>query len=82
MEFPGGFEPSLAYDGFLQKSDDGFECCLCTIDKRTWWKNKKDSVRHLRKFHFGLANQCGTWWVFHLRFMYRLRSPDQFASPP
>lgn len=69
MKFPGGFEPSLAYDGFLQKSEDGFDCCLCKIDKRSWWKNKKDAVRHLRKFHFGLADQCGTWYVFHLAFM-------------
>jgi len=63
MNFAGGFEPSLAYDGFLQKADDGFECCLCTVDKRAWWKNKKDAIRHLRKFHFGLAVQCDTWCV-------------------
>jgi hypothetical protein len=45
MNFPGGFEPFLAYHGFMQKSDDGFECCLCMAGKRTWWKNKKDAVR-------------------------------------
>jgi hypothetical protein len=64
MNFPGGFEPFLAYHGFIQKYDGGFECCLCTVGKRTWWKNKKDAVRHLRKFHFGLADQCGTWCAF------------------
>ena len=62
MNFVGGFEPSLAYDGFLQKKDyNGFECCLCTADKRARWKNKKDAIRHLRKFHFGLGVRCDTW---------------------
>ena len=55
MNFPGGFEPCLAYDGLLEKADNGFESCLCTVGKRVWWKNKKDAVRHLRKFHFGLT---------------------------
>ena len=68
MRFPGGFEPSLAYDGFLQKDQGGFECCLCTAGKKIWWMNKKDAVRHLRKFHFGLADQCDTWCVFYLAF--------------
>jgi len=61
MKFPGGFKPSLAYDGFLQEADDVFECCLCTVDMRASWKNKKDAIRHLRKFHLGLADQCDTW---------------------
>lgn len=73
MNFPGGFQPSLAYDGFLQKADEGFECCLCPFDKRTWWKNKKDAVRHLRKFHFGLADRCGTWCALKCAFLYPLR---------
>ena len=63
MDFTGGFRPSLAYDGFLQAADEGFECCLCTVDNRVWWKNKKDAIRHLRKFHFGLADRCATWFV-------------------
>jgi len=58
MNFQGGFEPYLAYDGFLHMADDVFECCLCAAGKRVWWKNKKDAVRHFRKFHFGLADQC------------------------
>jgi len=70
MNFPGGFEPCLAYDGFLQKAEDGFECRLCASGKRVWWKNKKDAVRHLRKFHFGLADQCDTWCVLRLVFVY------------
>ena len=70
MNFAGGFEPCLAYDGFLGKADDGFECCLCTVRERVWWKNKKDAVRHLRKFHFGLADQCSAWYVINLAFLY------------
>ena len=63
MNFRGGFEPCRAYDGFLETADDGLERCLCAIGERVWWKNKKDAVRHLRKFHFGLADQCPTWYV-------------------
>jgi len=64
MIFPGGFEPCLVYDGFLEKADNGFESCLCTVGKRVWWKNKNGAVRHLRKFHFGLADslQTGCAW--------------------
>jgi len=58
MNFPDGFGPCLAYDGFLEKAGNGFESCLCTVGKRVWWKNKKDAVRHLR---FGLADRCVTW---------------------
>jgi len=70
MNFLGGFEPFLAYHGFLQVSEDGFECCLCTVGKRAWWRNKKDAVRHFRKFHFGLADQCITWCVMYRALMY------------
>lgn len=79
MNFPGGFAPSLAYDGFLKKAGDGVECCLCAVDRRTWWKNKKDAVRHLRKFHFGLADQCGTWCVLLLSLS---KLSDQYVSLP
>ena len=84
MTFPGGFEPCLAYDGFLEKAEDGFECCLCTVGKRVWWKNKKDAVRHLRKFHFGLADQCVAWYVIYLAciylFLISLRLPHSHKS--
>jgi hypothetical protein len=69
MNFQGGFEPCLAYDGFLQVAGDGFECCLCTVGKRIWWRNKKAAVRHFRKFHFGLADQCITWCVMYRSLM-------------
>ena len=70
VDFPGGFELCVAYDGFLEKIDDNFECCLCAVGERVWWKNKKDAVRHLRKFHFGLADQCMTWYVIWVGSMY------------
>ena len=61
MGFTGGFTPLHAYDGFLEKNEDGFQCGLCREDKRTYWKCKKDAARHLRKFHFGLADKCIGW---------------------
>ena len=70
VNFPGGFELCLAYDGFLEMVDDIFECSLCAVGERVWWKNKKDAVRHLRKFHFGLADQCTTWYVIWVGSMY------------
>ena len=56
-----GFRLSQVYDGFLEKVEDRFECGLCGEEKRANWKNKKDAVRHFQKFHFGIAQTCGTW---------------------
>jgi hypothetical protein len=56
-----GFNPAQGYDGFLEKSNERFECGLCPEKKRMHWKNKKDAVPHLRKFHFGLADRCIDW---------------------
>jgi hypothetical protein len=56
-----GFNPAQGYDGFLERVDERFECGLCPDEKRTGWKNKKDAVPHLRKFHFGLADRCVDW---------------------
>ena len=63
VNFPGGFEPRQAYDGFISKIGDRYECGLCKEGKRTCWKNKKDAPRHLRKFHFGIGDPCGIWCV-------------------
>ena len=82
INFPGGFKLSLAYDGFLQKADDGFECCLCPVDKKVSWKNKKDTIRHLRKFHFGLADQCDVWYVLYPTVVYLSMFPDRPVLPP
>jgi len=56
-----GFRLSRAYDGFLEKVEGRFECGHCTEEKRANWKNKKDAIRHLQKFHFGIGETCGTW---------------------
>ena len=56
-----GFRLSRAYDGFLEKVEDRFECGLCAEGKRANWKNKKDAIRHFQKFHFGIGQTCGTW---------------------
>jgi hypothetical protein len=63
MHFRGGFVPRQAYDGFISKIGDRFECGLCEEGERTCWKNKKDAPRHLRKFHFGLGDPCNIWCV-------------------
>ncbi len=55
------FRLSQAYDGFLEKVEDRFECGLCAEEKRANWKNKKDAIRHFQKFHFGTGQICGTW---------------------
>ena len=61
MDFPGGFEPHQAYDGFISKVGERYECGLCKEGNRTRWKHKKDAPRHLRKFHFGIVDVCMTW---------------------
>ena len=56
-----GFRLSRAYDGFLEKVEDRFECGLCAEEKRANWGNKKDAIRHFKKFHFGIGQTCETW---------------------
>lgn len=56
-----GFKPAQGYDGFLEIVNKRFACGLCPDENRMHWKNKKDAVPHLRKFHFGLANRCIDW---------------------
>jgi hypothetical protein len=56
-----GFRVVQAYDGFLEKVEDRFECGLCAEEKKANWKNKKDAIRHFQKFHFGIGDTCGTW---------------------
>ena len=41
-----------------------YRCRLCPdIAKTTSWKHERDVLRHLRKHHFGLANECEQWCV-------------------
>ena len=56
-----GFKPAQGYDGFLERTNERFSCGLCPDEERMHWKNKKDAVPHLRKFHFGLADRCMDW---------------------
>ena len=56
-----GFRLSRAHDGFLEKVENRFECGLCAEEKRANWGNKKDAIRHFKKFHFGIGETCGTW---------------------
>ena len=63
MNFAGGFEPRRVYDGFVTKVGDYYECGLCPEGKMTYWKAKKSAPRHLRKFHFGLADVCEPWYA-------------------
>jgi hypothetical protein len=56
-----GFRPVQGYDGFLESANKRFECGLCSDEIRMHWKNKKDAVPHLRKFHFGLGDRCIYW---------------------
>jgi len=73
MKFTGGFEPQQAYDGFIAKVGDHYECGLCKEDKKTYWKAKKNAPRHLRKFHFGLADTCEVWYVPLILDIFKLR---------
>ena len=61
VEYDHGFRLSQAYDGLLEKVEDRFGCGLCPKENRANWKNKKDSVRHFQKFHFGIGETCGMW---------------------
>ena len=63
VEYDHGFRLSQAYDGLLEKVEDRFGCGLCPEEKRANWKNKKDSVRHFQKFHFGIGETCEIWGV-------------------
>jgi len=56
-----GFKPAQGYDGFLERVNERFKCGLCQDERGMHWKNKKDAVPHLRKFHFGLADRCIVW---------------------
>jgi hypothetical protein len=61
VDYDHGFRLSRVYDGFLEKVGDRFACGLCPEGKKANWKNKKDAVRHFKKFHFGIGETCGTW---------------------
>lgn len=47
---------------FLEHSSKGYRCLLCPQDCPAKYKNSQDSLRHLRKDHFGLALICYCGW--------------------
>ena len=59
MNFTGGF--GRQHGGFITKLGDHYECELSIEGKKMDWKAKKDAPRHLRKFHFGLADVRNVW---------------------
>ncbi len=69
-----GEGPGQVYLGFLETiqmgqgggEDGGFRyrCRLCPdFARAASWKHERDVLRHLRKHHFGLANECKQWCV-------------------
>ena len=46
----------------LEHSSKGYWCLLCPQDCPVKYKNAQDSLRHLRKDHFGLALICSCGW--------------------
>jgi hypothetical protein len=46
----------------LEHSSKGYRCSLCPQDRPVKYKNSQDSLRHLRKVHFGLALICRCGW--------------------
>lgn len=46
----------------LEHSSKGYWCSLCPQDCPVKYKNSQDSLRHLRKDHFGLALICPCGW--------------------
>ena len=69
-----GEGPGQVYLGFLEtirmeqgEGEDGefrYRCRLCPyFAKAASWKHERDVLRHLRKHHFGLADECEHWCV-------------------
>lgn len=64
-----GFEigTGRAYTAFLESTNEvgvpRYICRLCHGDQT--WKHTKDILRHLKRDHFGLADECGKWYVFN-----------------
>jgi hypothetical protein len=71
-----GFRLSQVYNGFLEKVGDRFACGLCPEEKRANWQHKRDAIRHFQKFHFGIGETCGTWWVVNVVHGWNLVTTD------
>ena len=60
-----GIDTGMLYTALLEHPDeenDGYACGLCDIEKT--WKHHRDVLRHLRRDHFGISDDCDRWYVF------------------
>ena len=53
----------LLADVERKDGSNGYCCLLCPQGRRKEYKNPQDSIRHLRKAHFGIADPCIGWYV-------------------
>lgn len=59
----------LLADVERKDGSNGYCCLLCPQGRRKEYKNPQDSIRHLRKAHFGISARCfGGWYVGISRF--------------
>jgi hypothetical protein len=64
-----GIEMGRAYTVLLESTNVGesvisrYTCRLCHSDLT--WKHAKDVLRHLKRAHFGFADDCKNWYVFN-----------------
>jgi hypothetical protein len=63
-----GVETGSVYIALLETTNEEegvvarYVCRLCHSDQT--WKHSRDALRHLRRDHFGLADDCDQWYVF------------------
>ena len=60
-----GIDTGMLYTALLEHPDeenDGYACRLCHSEKT--WKHHRDVLRHLRRDHFGISEDCDQWYVF------------------
>jgi len=63
MDFPGGFQPRQAYDGFFSKDRGPVRVWTLQGADKDALESHKYAPHHLRKFHFGLTDPCKIWYV-------------------
>jgi hypothetical protein len=58
-----GSSSGQIYRVFLQVNErKRFNCRLCAVGAQgDGWKHAKDALRHLKRDHFGLSEQCNIW---------------------
>ena len=59
-----GIKAGMVYTALLKHPDeenDGYTCRLCHSGQT--WKHHRDVLRHLRRDHFGISDDCDQWYV-------------------